>query len=541
MKLLPRAAWAAIFLVIVLGVALAPAPGSWRVHAQEDDPPGPDRAAAVIVDYLSYEWWLVRWQDNSVACQIFVDHEGLPGGGEIYRDCGEELYAKWAATSACTGAETGDPAACGGYYLLYWQSAPAQREVAVALPPPVVWISLDGCTTQATTHLCDSNATLVLSGEEPLPGERIDRLEGFINGQPFTCNPTCQIELFPTGGRGMEIEFWAWSSYGDSSPLYQARLRVADAGANDLDAPAWYVDVLSSQWRGRPVAGCTLTWDSFPPVGGPPPWLSTPESAAELATNIPYEYLASNLLLQGVTDPGACENEGFLPNGQPSPCGLEAARPAVDDWQDRFDAIIFDIAVETGVPAQLLKSLFSRESQFWPGAVANRPEVGLGQMTENGADTTLLWNLPFYEQFCPYVLGEDTCALGYAGLEEEEQEMLRGALLQSVDAYCPDCPLSIDLPQAEYSILFFAETLLANCEQTGMIVYNAYGQAPGEIASYEDLWRFTLVNYNAGPGCLTLAVQDTSNLGEPLDWEHVSSHLTPVCQGARGYVEDISR
>jgi len=36
-------------------------------------------------------------------------------------------------------------------------------------------------------------------------------------------------------------------------------------------------------------------------------------------------------------------------------------------------------------------------------------------------------------------------------------------------------------------------------------------------------------------------VQDTSNLGEPLDWEHVSSHLTPVCQGARGYVEDISR
>jgi hypothetical protein len=30
-------------------------------------------------------------------------------------------------------------------------------------------------------------------------------------------------------------------------------------------------------------------------------------------------------------------------------------------------------------------------------------------------------------------------------------------------------------------------------------------------------------------------------MGEPLDWESVSSHLTPVCQGALDYVSDISR
>ena len=63
---------------------------------------------------------------------------------------------------------------------------------------------------------------------------------------------------------------------------------------------------------------------------------------------------------------------------------------------------------------------------------------------------------------------------------------------------------------------------------------------PGDAASYEDLWRFTLVNYNAGPGCLGLAVDETSSMGEPLDWEHLSSHLTPACQGAFDYVNTIS-
>jgi hypothetical protein len=32
----------------------------------------------------------------------------------------------------------------------------------------------------------------------------------------------------------------------------------------------------------------------------------------------------------------------------------------------------------------------------------------------------------------------------------------------------------------------------------------------------------------------------TSRLAEPLDWKHLSTHLTPVCQGALEYVTDIS-
>jgi len=39
--------------------------------------------------------------------------------------------------------------------------------------------------------------------------------------------------------------------------------------------------------------------------------------------------------------------------------------------------------------------------------------------------------------------------------------------VQNVSAACPDCPLGIDLRQANYSISIFARSLLANCEQVG--------------------------------------------------------------------------
>jgi hypothetical protein len=159
-------------------------------------------------------------------------------------------------------------------------------------------------------------------------------------------------------------------------------------------------------------------------------------------------------------------------------------------------------------------------------------------MTNDGADTTLLWNLPFYEQFCPSVLEGALCQRGFAHLNAGQQDTLRNALVESVSAFCPDCPLGIDLSRAENSVSIFAETLLANCSQTGMVVdLNNIRDTP---VAYEDLWRFTLVNYNAGAGCLGLAVNKTSQSNETLDWKNVSSHLTPACQGALDYVSDIS-
>ena len=512
--------------------------GVARLVAAAGTPPGPDRVTTITVDYTSYEWWLVAWSDSSIQCQIYIDHDGVPTNPEIYQSCGQDIYNSWIQSQPCDQAEK-DPATCPGDYLELVSSEPAQKEIGVTLPPPAVWVTLEGCTAVDLTNRCDKLPTLVLTGDEPLPNEHITGIGGSINGKPFSCDPTCQVDLIPTSKAGTHIQFWAFSSYGDSSVIFDAQVRVA-AGTGD-NADYWYADVISTQWRGAPQAACSQTWDAFPPVGGPPDWLSTPQRFEDLASDIPYDYLAGNLITQGVVDASTCSDGGLLSNGLASTCGIEQAQTAVEEWQNRFDDEIFSAALKTDIPAQLLKNLFSRESQFWPGVFTDRPEVGLGSMTDNGADTTLLWNPSFYEQYCPLVLTDNYCRKGYAQLKPQQQAVLRGALVRSVNATCADCPAGLDLTQAEFSVSVFAETMAANCEQVGRIVQNASGRLPGLVSSYEDLWRFTLVNYNAGPGCLTLAVKTTVSQGEDLDWTSVSSNLTPACQGAIDYVDTISQ
>jgi hypothetical protein len=260
--------------------------------------------------------------------------------------------------------------------------------------------------------------------------------------------------------------------------------------------------------------------------------------------------LETALIKHAVVDASACEAGGLLADGFASPCGLEVARQAAQDWQNRFDDLIFSAARQTGVPASLLKNIFARESQFWPGTYSGHPEAGLGQMTDGGADVVLTWNPSFYEQFCPSVLDKSVCKIKIypnpeeewqgIGLDEAERSLLRGALIQSVDAVCPNCSMGIDMDKADFSVSVFAQMLVASCKQTAKVVSMNYNKAAADAASYEDLWRFTLVNYNAGPGCLGLAVDKTNSSGEPLDWEHLSSHLTPACHGAIDYVNDIS-
>jgi hypothetical protein len=118
-------------------------------------------------------------------------------------------------------------------------------------------------------------------------------------------------------------------------------------------------------------------------------------------------------------------------------------------------------------------------------------------------------------------------------------------LVSSVNATCSNCPLGIDLSQATFSVGVFAHTLLAECEQTAQVILNnvpsSSTQSAGDFASYEDLWKFTLVNYNAGAGCLGLAVNQTWNTDHALTWDALSSNLTDVCAPAKDYVNDISK
>jgi len=252
-------------------------------------------------------------------------------------------------------------------------------------------------------------------------------------------------------------------------------------------------------------------------------------------------YLAAKLIQNGTVNAQACPSGGLDSSIAANQCGLETARNAATDWQNQFDEQIFKASGDSGVPGQLLKNIFVRESQLWPGVFVDGDEVGFGQLTENGADTVLLWNPGFFDQFCPLVLSQGTCDLGYSQLNDSQQSMLKGALVKKVNASCQDCALGIDLSQANFSIKVFAETLVGNCNQVNQIVYNVTKQNAGKISSYNDLWRFTLTNYNAGPGCLYTAINRTWDALDPIDWQHVAANLEPACRGAVTYVEDVSK
>lgn len=525
-------------LLVLLGSAFASSP-TLNLRAALDTPPGPDRYTSILVDYTINTWWMASFEDSSIVCEIVVDHEDRPTLNDVFTQCSEDLHDEWFEQELCTEGKVKD---CEGYYFFQVSSVPAQQEVAVELPEAKAWVDLEDCSPLMTisTNLCEVMPKLVITGEEPLPNEEITGIGGLIDGEPFTCDSPCYIRLAPTDEDGVTMEFWAYSSYGDSSDTYSAQVRVAADNEGNPDQSYWYVDVLSSQWIGVPIASCAEGWDSFPPVGGPPKWLTTPKRAEDLNTEVPYSYLAAKLISAGAVDASRCDNGGLLLDSYgANTCGLELAHPEVIEWQNRFDHLILEVAQETGVPAQMLKRLFARESQFWP-ALFQDSDIGLGQLTEDGADTTLLWNASFFEQFCPLILSSDRCEKGYLHIDKTEREMLRIGLVNTVNATCHDCPLGIDLTQADFSVRVFGHTLLANCEQAGRIVRNVSGGAPGEAASYEDLWKFTLVNYNAGPGCLGEAVQITDENDQTFTWDNVAANLNGICSIAADYVTDIS-
>jgi hypothetical protein len=534
--------WMPGFLSIVLALSGTAFTRNPQPLQAPKPPPGPDRYTVIAVEYTSYDWNMSTWKGHNKVCTITTDHKEAPLPGEVYTACGASIYNKWLTQKPCFTKET---YTCDGYFISLAGSSPAEKEVAMQLAPASAWISLEDCepVLSTSTNICETAPTLVITGREPLPNETIIRVEGTYDGKAFSCDKidVCKFHVPETNEDGVQVEFWAYSSYGDSSLVFNAQVRVQKVDEGDPDQLYWYVDVLSPQWEGQAVATCADSWNVFPPVGGPPDWLTTPTESEELSSDIPYTYLAANLIRQGAVDASACSDGGLDASNGVNECGLEKSRAAVTEWQNQFDDLIISTARETGVPARLIKNLFARESQFWPGIYQAAGDVGLGQLTENGADTTLFWNRSFYNQFCPLVLEDGACGSGYMHLDDGQQALLRRALVGSVNASCEDCPLGLDLTQADFSIGVFAHTMIANCEQAGQVVHNYTGESPGDTASYEDLWKFTLVNYNAGGGCLAEAIAHAQTLGTELTWENVSPFLTGACSGAIDYVNDISK
>lgn len=508
---------------------------------QDGEPP--DRIEGIGVTYTEHTWWLVRWEDSQAVCSVPVDHEGFPTPLEVLAECGRAIQADWLETDVCAGKGADSGASeCSGLYLHLAATAERTKTVEVHLPPPSMLITLDGCIATHPGEPCPTLPKLRLLANEPIPNEVITWIHLRGPGIQVDCPyDHCAYQLAPTSEEGIELEFWADSTFGGSSEAYSARVRVLPVdmvlGAN---AGGWYVDVLSDRWWGGTRSSCAEVWDALPTPGGPPAWLRSAQDISELGSDETYALLAGRLITAGAVDVSECPSAGLVAEGVPDACGMAAAEPIVKAWQDRFDQAILAASNQSGVPARLLKRVFAQESQFWPGAYGEALEFGLGRLTDQGADTTLLWNLPFYDAFCPLVLEQRVCERGYAQLAEADRAMLRGALVLQARADCAECDIGVDLTKADVSVMVFAETLQANCEQVGRMVYNTTRETPGKVASYEDLWRLTLASYNGGPGCVSSAMKSAWRRVGTLTWSSLMMELPETCVMAGTYVDAVS-
>ncbi|MGA9531839.1 MAG: hypothetical protein WBR18_03905, partial [Anaerolineales bacterium] len=343
---------------IVLALAL----GILTARAQAE-PEGPGRARTITVQVVRHSWWLSDASSGELLCTLAVDHEGLPARGEVLELCGGEIYQAWLASPACDTADE----SCQGVLLHQVSANQVSKQVVVQLEPASAELSLKGCQPIDSGPACTDLPTLIIDGIEPLPNESIEAVRGTMDGLAFSCeDPQCALPLQPTGSSGRWLSFWATSSFGDTSEHYTAKIRVAMAPGG-----GWFVDVLSSQWRGTPPPSCAAAWGALPPAGGLPHWLTTPQDVDGLQSSEPYSRLADEFLNRGLADASNCPSGGRLADGSVSACGLEAARPAIEEWQNRFDLRILTVAHERNVPAQLLKNIFAQESQFWPAVYEN--------------------------------------------------------------------------------------------------------------------------------------------------------------------------
>lgn len=517
-------------IITLLLVLIQPA------RVQADD--GPRRLELIKITYTEYQWWLVHWQDNSLACEIIVDHDGEPTGTEIYYQCGDKIHKMWANSAGCSSLNGN----CLGMYLYLADFVKREKEIQVDLPTPNVWVNLKDCIKVRNPEMCADLPTLEIKAEEPLPNERITRIQGLLNGVPFICyGNICDLTLRETGENGIPLEFWANSSYGDSTTHFKGRIRISEGMDELTQTSGWLVDIVSEMTDLNTLKGCAQIWQVFPPLGTGPEWLSSPSHPYLLETDEPYTYLAGQLIFRGYIDTSECENYGLMANGYASPCGMEKARSTVRLWQNTFDTYLIQASRDTGIPAELLKRIFAKESQFWPET--NKLmyyEYGPGHINELGADTVLLWNHEFYDQFCPLVLEASICSPGYAMLDEWHQIMLRGALLSEMELDLPLKGEVIDPEQALTSVSLFSETLLGNCSQVRQMITYQIDRIPGEVLSYEDLWKMTLVNYHGGSGCLSNAIIDVTKADKVLSWTTVSDALEYVCPYVLDYVSDIT-
>jgi len=471
-------------------------------------------------EVIANHWRLSNWKDQMIVCDIYVAHDNQPNAQEIENNCGKEIYANWLTTPPCEAAITGgDVTACKGVFIGYKGKDLHIVKETIALPLVNLRVEVVNCEPGGW---CNERAIIRFIGEEPIPDHKITSLHVKIGNSTKKCEgDSCELRMPITKEKGVEVEYWAVSDFGDQSELSTFLLRNVPDNNNEN---RYRFDTLGSDLNLSAPPG-TLRWLLLPALDHPDAFvLDKPETSMDLQTTNRFLYLAGKLLLTGIVNGETCSGFGLLNNNTANPCGEELAHEKVISWQNQYDKEIFTASEEYNVPARLLKAIIAQETQFWPHPVSSK-EFGLGRITDNGADMLLTWNLPIFIEECVLAYSVEACSSGYSNMDPDDQSLLRGLVLKDVGT--------------DQEMKLLAVTLLASSYQVDQMVKNVTGMPVSEVSTYEEMWKLSVANYHAGSGCVGTAMQTAWDTGNNMIWESVSPNLLGDCMGAVDYVESV--
>ena len=471
-------------------------------------------------EVIANHWRLSNWKDQMIVCDIYVTHDNQPSAKEIENYCGKEIYVSWLTTPPCEGAiNGGDVTACKGIFIGYKGKDLHVVKETVELPQVNLRVEAVNCEPGGW---CDERAIIRFIGEEPIVDHKITSMHVKIGNSAKKCeSDLCELRMPLTNEKGVQVEYWAVSDFGDQSETATFLLRnVPDKNKENR----YRFDLLGSDLNVTAPAG-TLLWMLLPTLNHPDAIvLEKPESIMDFQTTNRFLYLAGKLLLTGIVNGETCSGFGLISNNTANPCGEELAHEKVISWQNQYDKEIFSASEEFNVPARLLKAIIAQETQFWPHPVSSK-EFGLGRITDNGADMLLTWNLPIFLEECTSLFSVDACSSGYTNMDPDDQSLLRGIVLRDVGT--------------EQEMKLLAATLLASSIQVDQMVKNVTGLPVSEVSTYEEMWRLSVANYHAGSGCVGTAMQTAWDNGDNMIWDLVNPHLLGDCKGAIDYVESV--
>lgn len=480
---------------------------------------GPQRKV-VEQHYGKVHLWVVRaWADQIIKCELYLSDDTFPDKDDIRLGCGDQVASEWEATPPCEAAA--DPkklSSCDGLYLVDLGKKEQFYNAVVELPVAEAHFDLINC---ASGKWCSEPPLINFFGVEPLEGENIQAIKVRSGKKLATCNnaSTCSVRVPTTTQRGIWIEYWAESSFGDKSEHQFLYLRNVYRAS---DASQYFFEVLSPRYTSD---AAELQWSSFPALDHPnAEFYSSVDAENSLLTGHHLYYLSGKLINGGKVDTSECSTAVLLSNGTAGACGVEAAHATVVEWQNRYNQNILRASQAYGLPANILKGILAQESQFWPDPQVPY-EYGLGSLTENGIDALLVTDLDSFLQVCLPILGKKDCVSGYAALTAEKQAKLRGAVLRAVGT-----DRELDL---------IARVLMSQVVQVGQVVQNATNGLPGQAASYEDLWDLTIASYHAGIGCVSEGVQNLRSTKQPITFEHFCGVASKGCQSACAYTDKV--